>query len=141
MVPLVEQRGAIPIGTIAYGINPWLIFVVSLVGSFIPAPFIYFLFNRIFDWIKTVKKLNRLASFIDRKIQKGSKQMEKYEEVGLIIFIGIPLPTTGLWTGSAISAFLGMDFKKSMVCVFIGGVISAAIVTALSVLAPKILGV
>ena len=140
MVPLIEQRGAIPVGILAYHINPLLVFTVSLLGSFVPAPFVYLFFNKILAWMKTVKKLDKFTSFIDRKIQKGAKQVEKYMEIGLTIFVGIPLPTTGLWTGSAIAAFLGLDFKKSMLCVFLGGIISAVIITIVSVLAPAILG-
>ena len=140
MVPLIEQRGAIPVGVIGYHINPYLVFLVSLLGSFVPAPFIYLFFNKIFAWMKTIKKLSKFTDFVEKKIQKGSKDVEKYKELGLTIFVGIPLPTTGLWTGSAIAAFMGLEFKKSMICVFLGGVISAVIITVLSVVAPAILG-
>jgi len=90
--------------------------------------------------MKTVKAFDKFTEFVDKKVQKGAKKIEKYMEVGLITFVGIPLPTTGLWTGSAIAAFLGLNFKKSMLCVFLGGVISAIIITVVSVIAPKILG-
>lgn len=140
MVPLIEQRGSIPVGIIGYHLNPFLVFLVCLVGSFLPAPFIYIFFNRIFDWMKGVKQLNKFTSFVENKVQKGSKKLEKYKEIGLITFVGIPLPTTGLWTGTAVAAFMGLDFKKSMGCVFIGGIVSAIIITIVSVLAPAILG-
>jgi len=140
MVPLIEQRGSIPVGILAYHLNPWLVFIVSLLGSFVPAPFVYLFFNKILGWMKTVKMLHKFTDFIDKKIQKGAKQVEKYMEIGLTIFVGIPLPTTGLWTGSAIAAFLGLDFKKSMICVFLGGIISAVIITIVSMIAPAILG-
>lgn len=140
MVPLIEQRLAIPIGIIGYGINPVIIFFVSLIGSTVPAPFVFFFFNRILAWMKTIKKLNKITGFIERKVQKGAKSMEGKTEAALIIFVGIPLPTTGLWTGSAIAAFLGLDFKKSMACVFVGGIISAVIITVVSVYAPALLG-
>ena len=140
MVPLIEQRGAIPVGVIGYHINPYLVFLVSLIGSFLPAPFIYLLFNKIFAWMKKIRQLNKITGFIEKKVQKGSEKLDKYKEIGLITFVGIPLPTTGLWTGSAIAAFMGLNFKKSMVCVFLGGVISAVIITILSVVAPAILG-
>lgn len=140
MVPLIEQRGAIPMGILAFHMNPFLVFVASLVGSFIPSPFIYIFFNKIFAWMKTVKQLTKFTDFVEKKVQKGSKQLEKYKEIGLITFVGIPLPTTGLWTGTAIAAFMGLDFKKSMWCVFLGGVVSAVIITIVSVIAPVILG-
>ena len=140
MVPLIEQRGAIPMGILAFKMNPFLVFVASLIGSFIPSPFIYIFFNKIFAWMKTVKQLTKFTNFVEKKVQKGSKQLEKYKEIGLITFVGIPLPTTGLWTGTAIAAFMGLDFKKSMWCVFLGGVVSAVIITIVSVIAPAILG-
>lgn len=140
MVPLIEQRGAIPVGIIGYHINPLTVFLVSLLGSAVPAPFIYLCFNAIFAWMKKVKFLHKFTDFIEKKVQNGSKKLEKYKEIGLISFVGIPLPTTGLWTGTAIAAFMGLDFKKSMVCVFLGGIISAIIITVLSVVAPAILG-
>ena len=140
MVPLIEQRGAIPVGIIGYGLNPFWVFFVSLIGSFVPAPFIFLFFNKILDWMKTIKQFNKITNFIDKKVQKGAKKVEGYMEAGLITFVGIPLPTTGLWTGSAIAAFLGLDFKKSMVCVFAGGVISATIITTMSIVAPKLFG-
>ena len=140
MVPLIEQRGAIPMGILAFHMNPFLVFFASLLGSFIPAPFIYIFFNKIFDWMKTVKFLSKFTNFVEKKVQKGSKQLEKYKEIGLITFVGIPLPTTGLWTGTAVAAFMGLNFKKSMWCVFLGGIVSAVIITIVSVIAPAILG-
>ena len=140
MIPLIEQRGAIPVGILGYHLNPWLVAVVSLVGSFIPAPFIYFFFNKIFAWMKTIKLFDKFTNFVEKKVQKGSKKLEKYKEIGLITFVGIPLPTTGLWTGTAVAAFMGLDFKKSMVCVFLGGIISAVLISILSVAAPALLG-
>lgn len=140
MVPLIEQRGAIPVGILGYQMNPWLVAIVSLIGSFIPAPFIYFFFNRIFAWMKTIKLFDKFTNFVEKKVQKGSKKLEKYKEIGLITFVGIPLPTTGLWTGTAAAAFMGLDFKKSMVCVFLGGIISAILITVLSMAAPALLG-
>lgn len=140
MIPLIEQRGAIPVGILGYHLNPWLVAVVSLLGSFVPAPFIYLFFNKILGWMRTIKFFKKFTDFIDKKVQKGSKKLEKYKEIGLISFVGIPLPTTGLWTGTAVAAFLGLDFKKSMLCVFLGGIVSAIIITIVSVVAPAILG-
>ena len=127
-------------GILSYHLNPWMVFFVSLLGSAVPAPFVYLLFNKVLAWMKKVKALHGFTNFIERKVQKGAAQVEKYMEIGLTIFVAIPLPTTGLWTGSAIAAFLGLDFKKSMICVILGGVISAAIIAVLSVIAPAILG-
>lgn len=139
-VPLIEQRGAIPIGIIGYNINPYIVMFVSFLGSLLPVPFILLLFNKIFTWMKKYKRLEKINNFIENKLRKNSGKMEKYKEIGLIIFVAIPLPTTGLWTGSAVASFLGLDFKKSFICTALGGVCSAVIITILSVVFPAVLG-
>ncbi|MFZ5986861.1 MAG: COG2426 family protein [Bacillota bacterium] len=138
-VPLIEQRGAIPWGIIVKDLAPIPVFLVSLLGSLLPAPIILLMFNTIFKWMKKYKSLSKITDFIEKKLQKNTPKIEKYKEIGLIAFIGVPLPTTGVWTGSAVAAFLGLDFKKSLFCAFAGAVISAAILTAVSILAPAFL--
>lgn len=134
-VPLIEQRGAIPYGIFS-GQPAWLVFLVSLAGSILPVPFILLLFNQIYQWLLKWQFFDRVVKHIDKKIAKNQATFEKYEELALIIFIAIPLPTTGLWTGSAIASFLKLDFKKSLFCAVFGGIISATIITALCVLIP-----
>lgn len=138
-VPLIEQRGAIPYGIFS-GQPAWLVFVVALIGSLLPVPFILLMFNRIYQWLLKWKFFSRLVKHIDKKIAKNQATFEKYEELALIIFIAIPLPTTGLWTGSAIAAFLKLDFKKSMACAAIGGALSAIVITILCLLIPGLFG-
>lgn len=139
-IPLIEQRGAIPVGIIGYHYDPYVVLLVSFLGSLLPVPFILLLFNRIFSWMKKYKSLSKINNFIENKIRKNTGNMEKYKELGLIIFVAIPLPTTGLWTGSAVAAFMGLDFKKSFFCTALGGVISAIIITILSIAFPALLG-
>jgi len=127
-VPLIEQRGAIPLG-LYYDINPVLVFFTSFLGSLLPVPFILLLFNKIFDWMKRYKFFAKINNYIENKINKNSAKMEKYEEIGLITFIAIPLPTTGVWTGTVVASFLKFDFKKSMFCAAAGAAISAFILT------------
>lgn len=135
MIPLIEQRGAIPLGFV-HQLSPLTIFLVSLAGSMIPSPFILLLFNKIYAFLKTKPAFKRLVDLIDSKIAKNRDSLEKRKELGLILFVGIPLPTTGIWTGSAIAAFLGLDFKKSLLCNFIGGIISAVVITVICLLIP-----
>lgn len=138
-VPLIEQRGAIPMGIIAYDINPSLVFLISFLGSMLPVPFILLLFNKIFMWMKKYEFFSKINEFIEKKINKNSKHMEKYKEIGLITFIAIPLPTTGVWTGSAVAAFLNLDFKKSVLCATVGAIISAALITIASMFFPALI--
>lgn len=135
-VPLVEQRGAIPLGIFAYNMSPSFVFLISFLGSLLPVPFILLLFNSIFKWMKKYKVFEPINNIIENKIRKNSGKIEKYKEIGLITFVAIPLPTTGLWTGSAIAAFLGLDFKKSLLCTSIGGIISAFLITLLCMIFP-----
>ncbi|PRR80580.1 putative small multi-drug export protein [Clostridium liquoris] len=137
-VPLIEQRGAIPLGILFYHMNPSFVFMVSFLGSLLPVPFILLMFNSIFKWMKKYKFFDPINNIIENKIRKNSGKMEKYKEIGLITFVAIPLPTTGLWTGSAIAAFLGLDFKKSLLCTSIGGILSAFIITILCVVFPAL---
>lgn len=138
-VPLIEQRGAIPMGIIAYDINPSLVFLISFLGSMLPVPFILLLFNKVFMWMKKYEFFSKINEFIEKKINKNSKHMEKYKEIGLITFIAIPLPTTGVWTGSAVAAFLNLDFKKSVLCATVGAIISAALITIASMFFPALI--
>ncbi len=140
VTPLIEQRGAIPFGVIKYDINPYLVFIVSFLSSLLPIPFILLLFNKIFDWMKRYKIFDSLSNIIQKKIDKNKKKMETYQEIGLITFIALPLPTTGIWTGTVVAAFLKLDFKKSVICAAIGGFISATVITILSVMIPSFFG-
>jgi uncharacterized membrane protein len=107
----------------------------------LPVPFVLFFFTAIIKFLKNFPRLNFFTDFVDNKVRKGSKKIERYKEIGLILFIAIPLPMTGLWTGSAIAAFLGFDIKKSLVCALLGGLISATVITAICVFIPALLNV
>ncbi|MES9144001.1 small multi-drug export protein, partial [Cutibacterium acnes] len=91
-VPLIEQRGSIPLGIFAYKLDPFVVFLVSYLGSLLPVPFILLFFNYIFNWMKKYKIFNKINNIIENKIQKNSKKLETYKEIGLITFVAIPLP-------------------------------------------------
>lgn len=139
-VPIIEQRGAIPVGILLYNLDPVLVTLVSYVGSLIPMFFVIYCFTPIFKWLNTKKILKWFYDFIDKKVKKGQKKVERYETMGLAIFVAIPLPVTGVWTGSAIAAFMQMDKKKAFVSVSAGAAMSAIIITLICYIAPKLLG-
>jgi uncharacterized membrane protein len=139
-VPVIEQRGAIPLGILLYDMNPVLTCALSFLGSLLPVPFVLLLFNIVFDWMKKIKFFNLFSRYIQKKLDKGSKKVEHFKYWGLLIFVAIPLPTTGLWTGSAIASFLGLDFKKSFLYIAGGGIISAVAITILTGVFPAFLG-
>lgn len=139
-VPLIEQRGAIPLGFIHGGVHPLLIFVLAVIGSMLPVPFILLLFEKIYDWMGRYPKFKKVIKIIDKKIATHQHKFDKYKEIALITFVAIPLPTTGLWTGSLIAAVLKFDFKRSMLCMLLGGIGSATIITIICVVAPHLFG-
>ena len=105
-VPIVEQRGAIPVGILYYNFEPFLVALIGYIGSLLPVPFILLLFNHIYGWMKKTGRFKFIINIIDNKIRKNLHKFEKAKEIALITFIAIPLPTTGVWTGTDIAAFL-----------------------------------
>ncbi len=138
--PLIEQRGAIPVGILVYKMHPLTVFALSYLGSLLPVPFILVLFNIVFEWMKKFKFFSIINRYIQNKLDRGSKKIERYKEIGLIILVAIPLPTTGLWTGSAVASFLGLEIKKSFIYIATGGLISAVLITVLSLIFPAAVG-
>lgn len=140
-VPLMEQKGAIPTGIHIYNINPIVVFLLTFVGSLLPVPFVLVFFNKIFEWLGKYKFFSGFYNLIDRKINKNRSRFEKFEEIALITFIAIPLPTTGVWTGTAVAAFLKLDFKKSVMCAVVGSFLCGLIVTAITLAFPAFLNI
>ena len=139
-IPLTEQRAAIPLGIWAMKLPPIPVMIASLCGSMLPVPFVLLFFTIAIKFLTRFNALNFFTNFVNRKVRAGSKKVERYKEIGFILFIAIPLPMTGLWTGSAVAAFLGFDIRKSLVCAFLGGLISALAITAVSVFFPSLFG-
>ncbi|MBU3142554.1 small multi-drug export protein [Clostridium sp. CF012] len=138
-VPLIEQKGAIPLGINVYNINPIAVFLISFLGSLLPVPFVLICFNKIFEWLGKYKAFSGFYNLIDKKINKNKSKFQKFEEIALITFIAIPLPTTGVWTGTAIAAFLKLDFKRSVMCAVVGSFLCGLIITGLAVAFPAFL--
>ncbi len=131
MIPIVELRGAIP-AAYAMGLGPLASYVVSVVGNMLPVPFILLLITPFCSLLKKTRLLAWLPRWLDAKVQKNRAKVEKYAFWGLYLFVAIPLPGTGAWTGSLIAAFLDFDFKRAFFSV-LGGVLTAGIImTALS---------
>ncbi len=131
-IPITEQRATIPLG-IYWNLPPLEVLLLALAGSYLPVPLLLLFFRKVLEWLHTMPKLQRFTAFLDQKIQKNVQRFEKSTELALIIFVAIPLPGTGLWTGSAVASFLGFNLKKSLICILLGGIISAVGLTLLSV--------
>ena len=131
MVPIIELRGAIPIGA-AMGL-PWYVnYIVCVIGNFLPVPFILLFIRAILNWMKKVPKLARIALWLEARAAQKSDKVSKYAMWGLMLFVAIPAPGTGAWTGSLIAALMEMRLKHSLLSVFCGVVLAGAVITLIS---------
>ncbi|MBO7560492.1 small multi-drug export protein [Candidatus Saccharibacteria bacterium] len=131
MVPVIELRGAIPIG-VANGLEPWFATLLAVIGNLIPIPFILLLLNKIFDWLRDKKYTKKLIAWLEKKAEKNRKKVDKYGWLGLIILVAIPLPGTGAWTGALVASCFKMKFKPSILAIIAGVIIAAIIVFAIT---------
>lgn len=130
MVPLIELRGAIPYG-VAFGLPLWLTYVIAIVGNMLPVPIIYFFARRVLLWGRDKAVIGRFFTFCLEKGEKAGRKLQTKAGKGLywalLLFVGIPLPGTGAWTGTLAASLLDMDFKKSTLACM-GGVLLAGII-------------
>ena len=130
LMPIIELRGGI-LAAKLLDMQLLPAFFICLVGTLIPTPFILLFINKIFDWMKGT----RFVKLVDRMEQKGRSKFEKinrYKTLGLMIFVAIPLPGSGAWTGSLAAALMKMDFKSAMLSVALGTLIADIIMCVLS---------
>lgn len=132
MVPVVELRGAIPMG-IAMGIPPGVTWLVSVAGNMVPVPFIILFIRRIFMWMKRRGgTMSRIVSRMEKKADRGADLFYRYELLGLCILVAIPLPGTGAWTGALVAAMLRMRMRSAVPAIGLGVCIAGAIMLTLS---------
>ena len=137
MVPIVELRGAVPIATAYHAADPSfslpLAYVLIAIGNMLPVPFIFFFARKVLEWGKDKPVIGKFFTFCLEKGHKGGEKLKSSAGRGLywalLLFVGIPLPGTGAWTGTLASSFLDMDVKKSVVAVM-GGVALAGVIMA-----------
>jgi uncharacterized membrane protein len=134
MLPIFELRGAIPVGINHFRLNPLLVFLISITGNMVPVFFILLFLDGITKVFYKIPLLRNLLEFIFQRTRSKSKAVEKYEELGLVAFVAIPLPITGAWTGSLAAYLFGLNFWKSLFFIFCGVVIAGIVVTTLSLL-------
>ncbi len=131
MIPITELRGAIPIG-IALGLNPIGVYIASVVGSTLVSIPLILTFRHIIHFLRDIKMCEGLVRKVDRKIASGMKKLKNISILGIILFVGVPLPTTGTWTASAIASILKMRIKDAFLGVLLGNMMAGIIVSALS---------
>lgn len=134
MLPIVELRGAIPVALGAYNMNPWMVFPVAVVGNMIPVPFILLFFGYAEKYLRKYKSFDRFFNRLFEKTRKrADEKIKKYETLGLLVFVAIPLPFTGAWTGALIAYLFGLKFWKSILIIFMGVIIAGFIVTVVCI--------
>ena len=132
MVPVVELRGGIPFG-VARGLPVWAAYLAAIIGNMLPVPFILVYIRRIFQWMRRrIPKLNRMVDALERKAHLKGQKVTRYKYLGLMLFVAIPLPGTGAWTGSLAAAFLDMPLRKALPSVIAGVLIAGLAISVLS---------
>ncbi len=139
MVPVLELRGAIPVG-VAGGLAPLAAMCIAMVGNLVPIPFLILFTRRVFNWLKTKGRLRTLVEKLESRAAEKSQVVLKYASVGLCVLVAIPLPGTGAWTGALVAAILNLRLKKAMPAIILGVAIAGFIVTCLTYGVTHLLG-
>ena len=131
LLPVIELRGAIPL---AASLDfPWyLAYAVSVIGNFLPVPFILLFIRQILHWMKRFRYTQRIALWIEKKAQHNTAKVMKYASVGLLLFVAIPLPGTGAWTGALVAAVMDMRMQYALPSIFAGVLMAGVVVTGIS---------
>ena len=131
MVPIVELRGALPVGVLA-GIPFWQCYFICVAGNLLPVPFLMMFSKALVTWLATWKGIGPFFQRLIAKADREAQKMSRYELIGLCIFVAIPLPGTGAWTGSLVATMLRLRPRDAFISIAVGVIISGLIVGALS---------
>ena len=127
MVPIIELRGALPIG-VAMGLPPVVALIVSIIGNLVPVPFILLLIRKILNWMHRFEKFDKIANRLEAKAAKAGDKLVKYEMFGLFLLVAIPLPGTGAWTGSLVAALFDLRMKNALPMIILGVIAAGLLV-------------
>jgi uncharacterized membrane protein len=128
LLPILELRGGL-IAAALLGLGAVKSYIICIIGNIIPVPFILLLITKILKWMRNskIRFFNKIANWLDQKVEKHKGQIEKYGYLGVVLFVGIPLPGTGAWTGSLIASVLELDRKKTFLAA-LAGIFMASII-------------
>ncbi len=133
-LPIFELRGAIPVAINLFHFPWYYALLLALIGNMLPVPFILLFFNTVSRLLSRIESFNRMQQWLFERTRRRGGIVERYERVGLALFVAVPLPVTGAWTGSLIAVLFGLGIRHALLSIFIGVVIAGAIVTCLSLL-------
>lgn len=131
MLPIIELRGSIIMGA-GLGLTWWQNYIVSVAGNLIPIPFILLFIRYILSWMKNIKWLSGIAFWLEAKAEKHSDKVMRYATFGLFLFVAIPIPGTGAWTGALIASLFNMRMKYSLISITAGVLVAGAIMVLAS---------
>ena len=133
ILPILELRGGL-IAASLLNVSPLTGYIVSIIGNTLPVPFILLFINKILDWMgkSKIKWMNKLSKWLDKKARKHKDSIEKYGYLGLTLFVGVPRPGTGAWTGCLAASVLNMDKKKSFISIMLGIIMASIIMMLIS---------
>ncbi len=132
MIPLLELRGSILVAGILLKMKFLPTYISAVIGNMIPIPFILLFITTIFNFMKKMPVVNKFPDWCEKKALKHSAQIEKYGYFGLYLFVAIPLPGTGAWTGSLLAVLFGLDFKKSLLSIFLGVLTAGCVMSVIA---------
>ena len=133
MVPIIELRGGVPFGVAVLGLPSYLAFPAAVIGNLIPAPFIIVYIRRVFELMrKYLPWLNGIVDKLEKKAHLKGQKVQKYQYLGLWLFVAIPLPGTGAWTGALVACIMDLRLKSALPAIFSGVLIAGAIVSAIT---------
>lgn len=131
MVPVLELRGAIPVG-IAAGLPPAVACTVAILGNLLPVPLIMLLARRVADWLRGTAFFGPKIEWLERRAHLKGRIVRKYRLLGLVVLVGIPLPGTGAWTGALVASVLDIRMRHAIPAIFLGLVIAGVFITVLT---------
>ncbi len=133
ILPILELRGGLLAASLL-GLNPVSAYIISIIGNVLPVPFILLFINKILEWMEKskIKWMNKFAKWLNKKADKHKNQIEKYGYLGLVLFVGIPLPGTGAWTGCLVASMLNLDRKKAFYATLCGIIVASIIMMVVS---------
>ena len=131
LMPILELRGGLLAASLLH-VDFVKAVVICVIGNLLPIPIVLLFLEKVLDILARWSVTKKIVTWLEKKVDSKREQIDKYGYLGLILFVGIPLPGTGAWTGSLLAVMLGLDKKKSFVCIFLGVILAAIIMSIAS---------
>jgi len=139
-LPIFELRGAIPVAITVFHFPWYYALPLAIIGNLLPVPVILLFLNAISKWLSKIGFFDRFFRWLFEHTRRRGKIVERYERIGLVLFVAIPLPVTGAWTGSLAAILFGLKFKHAFLSIFVGILIAGVIVTCVTLLGWTLFG-